>query len=120
RLGVRVRLYDPHHYGLMEDAQNGALDSDRLIAEWNLLEEEPKWQGDLQAVEKALEADEDGFPLLPVLGLADPVVHVRVPETLSDLLKNDLPRAQAWRQAVRDALMHYFGRGYTATRFLEH
>ncbi len=117
-LGAIVRIYEPKHYGDMHDAQNGQLDSDRLLAEWHLAEPAARWDGDPDSLLPALQTAADGGPAEPLLDLSAQAVHVAVPADLDELLTSSPAVAVRWRLAVRDTLMHYLNSGFTASRFL--
>ncbi len=117
RLGAVVHKYQPDYYGVMTDAQNGQLASDRLLAEWWLDSATARFSGDPQSLPAALAAQGQA-PGEPVLNLDARAVHVAVPGLLDELLQGAPELATQWRAAVREAMSHYLERGYRATRFL--
>ena len=116
RLGVTVSTYEPEYYGVMTDAQNGQLASDRLLAEWDLTGPQPRWRGDAAGLPRALVAVGDA-PGVPDLSLGAEVLHVAVPADLDRLLASAAELAAEWRLAVRTVLVHYLGNGWRATGF---
>lgn len=119
RLGAVVRQYEPHYYGVMHDSQNGGLDSDRLLAEWELSGEPARWDGDTNVLPAVLDELEDGSPSGPLLDLDESAVHLRVPRDLGALLTEAPETAAAWRRSTRTVFLHYLERRYAATRFLD-
>lgn len=119
KLGATVSAYEPMYYGQMFDAQNGQLDSDRLLAEWQLSGSLERFSGPVAALPRALTAQPGGEPGEARPGLSAPAVHVAVPRDLDELLAGRPLLAQAWRESVRQVMLHYLGRGYRATRFLD-
>jgi predicted GNAT superfamily acetyltransferase len=114
KLAARPEHYLPDFYGPMHDGINGAGDTDRLMAVWDLASPpvraaartEParfdavalKHQG--AAV--ALEAGPDGGP---ATGSADgPLVLVAVPPDIEALRRADPGQGRAWRVALREVL----------------
>ncbi len=116
KLGATTSIYQVRHYGVMADAQNADLDSDRLLVTWWLSRERtaPTRNGD---VESALTAGPDGLPGSTRLKLDDPEVLVAVPNDFDVVLATAPSVAVAWREAVRDVMLHYFDRGYEAVGF---
>ncbi len=118
RLGATVNVYAPKHYGQMFDSQNGQLDSDRLLAEWQLTRAPERFQGDAAGLPRALARLEDGSPGEPQLELMAAALHVAVPRDLDELLAGQPLLAARWRESVREVMAHYLNQGYRATRFL--
>lgn len=118
KLGARVRRYEASYYGDMSDAQNGQLDSDRLLAEWRFAGDTDRWTGDPAALPRALTALPTGLPAEPDLELSAPAVHVAVPADVGRLLDTAPHEAVLWRESVRIAMRHYLMQGFVATRFL--
>jgi predicted GNAT superfamily acetyltransferase len=120
RLGATSRSYRPDHYGSMGDAQNSELETDRLLAVWQLRDRPtgPRAAPDFTRLPAALARQEDGRPAEPDLTLDSPQLLVGVPPDLDQLLLDDMPQALLWRARVRSVLQHYFSAGYTASRFL--
>ncbi len=116
KLGATTSIYEVRHYGLMADAQNADLDSDRLLVTWWLSRERTaaSGNGDLPS---ALAAGPDGLPGRTRLELVGPEVLVAVPNDLDAILASRPSQAVAWREAVRAVMLHYFGRGFEAVGF---
>ncbi len=119
KLGATAGMYEPRYYGQMFDAQNGQLDSDRLVAEWELRTVPARFSGPAAAVPRVLQSQPDGSPGQVVSGLTEDAVHVAVPLELDDLLASRPLVAVSWRESVREVMMHYLQAGYRATRFLD-
>lgn len=118
RLGATVRRYLPHLYGEMSGI-NAGVDSDRVLASWNLASPHVK-----DAVTGSRARPEAGGVLVneraphafdrSALG---PRLLVRIPEDFGAVLREDRGLARAWRQHGRDVLTHLFEEGYAITDF---
>lgn len=112
KLGATARIYEMDYYGSLEDELNRGLPTDRLLVEWNL---------------EAPEGGQTAAPGTPVINpadgawlsdLTDPTIRLRIPTDFRHLYATGhLDQVKAWRFLVRDALLHYLGRGYTLTGF---
>lgn len=121
-LGAFVRHYKVNFYGTLGGSLNGALPTDRLIAEWSL-ESEPVRalaKGEKRpTVEKpscaGLVCGEDGEPeILPVMGAQR--VWLELPPQISPGTNFD--HALRWRVALRETMVPLIQNGYRATRFV--
>ncbi|GEM49397.1 GNAT family N-acetyltransferase [Deinococcus cellulosilyticus] len=118
KLGAVVREYHPNLYGQMSGV-NAGVDSDRVIAEWNLLAPQvyeriyapPVTPGiqHLNCINSGLENH---------LDLQEDTLVYRLPEDFGALVREDLEGARAWRAAGREALMHYLKQGYFLSDFV--
>jgi chorismate synthase len=122
-LGATSNTYCVNHYGNMPDEQNADLETDRLLAVWQLRDRplpDGKSRGtpETGGLPQALPRNADGTPGQADLKLTGPQLLVAVPADLDRLLRVDVPQARAWRARVRRVLQHYFAAGYTARRFL--
>ncbi len=122
-LGAFVRHYEVNFYGTLGGSLNGALPTDRFVAEWSL-ESEPVQalaaEEKRQAVEKPSQAglvcDEDGEPeILPVTGARR--VWLELPPQISPVI--DFDHALRWRTALRETMLPLIRNGYYATRFVD-
>jgi predicted GNAT superfamily acetyltransferase len=119
RLGAVARHYHVDHYGPMDDTINAGLPTDRLLAEWVVVddgERRPPTEGDLPwALPPA--ADPAGR-VRP--GHHDPSVLaadaalIAVPTDIDRLRRDDPDAGPAWRIALRTALTTAFDAGLTA------
>jgi predicted GNAT superfamily acetyltransferase len=114
KLAARPEQYLPDFYGPMHDGINGAGDTDRLMAVWDLTSPSVRAAAEgrparldavtlrRQGAAVALAAGPDGAP---VSGPADaPVVLVAVPPDIEALRRADPGRGRAWRVALREVL----------------
>ena len=114
KLAARPEHYLPDFYGPMHDGINGAGDTDRLMAVWDLASppvraaartEPARFDAVAlrnQGAAVALEAGPDGGP---VTGPADgPLVLVAVPPDIEALRRADPGQGRAWRVALREVL----------------
>ncbi len=123
--GAVASHYKVNVYGEMRDDLNRGMQSDRLLAWWDLYSPDVQHISEgnthsniavddipygLQIKEKSLHHN---------LDLTDASVRIDVPENLVHLLKTDLTFAHTCREATREAFLHYISQGYTAKRFLE-
>ncbi|GGJ54179.1 GNAT family N-acetyltransferase [Deinococcus roseus] len=118
KLGAVVREYHPNLYGQMSGV-NAGVDSDRVIAEWNLLD--PQVYQRIYA--PPVTPDIQHLPCINMgldnqLNLQDPTLLYQLPEDFGALLKDDLEAAKQVRAAGREALTHYLRQGYTITDFV--
>lgn len=120
KLGGISNTYYINHYGEMLDELNKGLPSDRLLVEWHI---------NTNRVEdiiggKDIEIPVEGFKALELApGAKGPEPLIRefkeekavlldIPVGFQKLKKDNRDLALKWRLALRDALCHYFDRGY--------
>jgi predicted GNAT superfamily acetyltransferase len=125
RLGAVASRYHADYYGVMIDAINRGLPSDRFEVDWFLrsprvvtrlasttrppLDQDATW---------AVTAAGPGLPSRPGppnLELQDARVLVEIPADLHDMKTAHPAAAAAWRETTRVVFLHYFARGYAAT-----
>jgi predicted GNAT superfamily acetyltransferase len=119
-------------YGITDSPLHRGLDTDRLVAIWELDSERvesrltggggaPAFQEiDWALVPKVLPVDGGGPhppPGAPVLGLSEPRVLVGVPRVIDTIMGKDLDLANRWREATRAVFTDYLPRGYQVTEF---
>jgi predicted GNAT superfamily acetyltransferase len=142
RLGAIARLYDRDHYGVMEDALNAGLPTDRLEAEWWVGQPETAVEADglrtesrsdrrepgaapvsLAAAVKGkavvmLSVAPDGRPERGSLAAAEAAVaRIQVPQDFQGLKRRSLELAKQWRMESRAALEAALSVGLVATDF---
>ncbi|MBW4435799.1 MAG: hypothetical protein KME04_01600 [Pleurocapsa minor GSE-CHR-MK-17-07R] len=111
-LGATANVYHVNFYGVMNDAINKGLETDRVeaavsMAEPYSLPRRGAFQGDALDV---LHVGADGLPQR--LDFRDaPVIRAAMPQKIRQL---DPQAKHVWRIAVRETLQHYFARGYSA------
>ena len=123
--GAFANHYKVNVYGEMRDDLNRGMQSDRLLAWWDLSSQEVKHISEgnthpdvsIKDIPYGLRIKDKS--LQPNLELTEASVRIDVPENLVHFLKTDLPFAHACREATRAAFLHYFSQGYTAKRFLD-
>jgi predicted GNAT superfamily acetyltransferase len=125
RLGAIASRYHVDLYGVMGDAINRGLSSDRFEVDWFLqssrvvarlasASRSPIDQGAAWALARA----EQGCPPLPEharLGLSDARILAEIPSDLNHLKAAYPAAATSWREATRMVFQHYLARGYAAT-----
>ena len=120
KLGAVVREYHPNLYGQMSGV-NAGVDSDRVIAEWNL--RDPQVYQRIYAapvVPKIDHLSRINTALENHLDLQEDTLLYQLPEDFGALLRDDLEAAKACRAAGREALMHYLKQGYILSDFVRH
>lgn len=119
RLGAVARRYHVDHYGPMDDAINAGLPTDRLLAEWAVVDDRdrrPTTPGDLPWALPA--ASDRAGRVRP--GRHDPDAlatgHalIAVPADVDALRRDDPEAGAVWRAALRTALTAAFDAGLTA------
>jgi len=124
RLGALARRYHVDYYGVMSDAINRGLPSDRFEVDWFL--RSPRVTARLAGTPRpplhpglpwALEGTgrvSSGLPGEPHLDLSDAQILVEIPSRLARL-KADAPEAaRRWRESTRAVFRRYLARGYAA------
>jgi len=129
RLGGIARRYHVDYYGVMNDAINHGLPSDRFEIDWQLQsprvlarlagEGAPRLPSGLPWAVAAEEADGPDAsvapPRPPDVSLAARALLVEIPRDLTGLKATRPDVALRWRDATRAAFRHYLTRGYTVT-----
>lgn len=122
KLGAEITGYHTNFYGLMQDGINNGDDSDRCVVTWRLDSRRaidaaagasPDQPLDLAAAETIVTESPDGDPVLN-RGEGQ-LLMAFVPRDIVQLRRDDPRKASAWREAVRDAFMRAFDRGYVVT-----
>jgi predicted GNAT superfamily acetyltransferase len=125
RLGAVASRYHADYYGVMIDAINRGLPSDRFEVDWFL--RSPRVVARLATATPppldwdaawAVTAAGPGWPALPGppnLELQDARMLVEIPADLTDMKTAHPDAAAAWRETTRVVFLHYFARGYAAT-----
>lgn len=132
KLGIVSREYVVNMYGITDSPLHRGMDTDRLVAAWDLDSErvesraagggrgaafgETDWAG----IPQALAASAEGAypsPGTPVLGLSDQRVLVGVPPVIDTIMDEALELAIRWREATRAVFTDYLPRGYQVTEF---
>jgi len=130
KLGIVSREYVENMYGETDSPLHRGVGTDRLVAIWNL---DSKRVGSRLAQEEHVAAFEvfshvprvlpglDGAPFpspgVPILGLDDSAVLLAVPCVVDAMMEGDMPLAVRWREATRQAFIHYLSRGYEVREF---
>lgn len=128
KLGATAQRYYVNYYGAMTDDVNRDLDSDRLEVDWALRSPRVEaatsgaapdrtW-GPAPRVLEAVPWTAGVGPDDPTLGVDAPVVLIEIPTDFPSLRARDAGLARAWRVTAREALRHYFSRGYRAVDFM--
>ena len=117
KLGATVVDYYPDFYGPLLDGVNGDGASDRVLLDWDLTSPRAVAAADHPPLEilarpgaVVLSAGTDGFPVATP-GPAETLL-VSVPEDIVGLRRSDPRQADAWRNAVREAVGSALANGY--------
>ena len=119
RLGAVARHYLVDHYGPMDDAINAGLPTDRLLAEWAVIDDGHQRPPTPADVPWALPPAPDAAGVVRP-GHHDPSVLgagaalIAVPSDIDALRRDDRDAGPAWRTALRTALTAAFDAGLTA------
>ena len=124
RLGALARRYHIDYYGVLKDAINRGLPTDRFEVDWFL--RSPRVTARLAGTPRppldpglpwALESDgsvSSAVPGVPRLDLHDARILVEIPPNLARLKADDPGTARRWRESTRMVFRRYFARGYAA------
>lgn len=127
KLAARPRAYLVDFYGPMTDGINSGDETDRLLAEWRLLDEPVGWacagrpgEPDIDALLAAgatigLRADAAGGPV--VENLDGSTVLVGIPADIEQQRVEDRAKAVAWRRGLREVLGGLLSDGAVVTGF---
>jgi predicted GNAT superfamily acetyltransferase len=119
RLGAIARHYHVDHYGPMDDTINAGLPTDRLLAEWAVVDDGPPRPPTPDDLPWALPTMSD--PAGKVRPgrhdgsvLASGQALIAVPSDIDGLRGDDAEAGPVWRTALRTALTAAFDAGLTA------
>ncbi|MEX0991318.1 MAG: GNAT family N-acetyltransferase [Actinomycetota bacterium] len=118
KLGAVADSFHRNHYGDMPDILNSGDRSDRLVVRWDLLPSPGSGGGWGQAEPLLLREGPSEAPKPSPTG-ASPEGHrsVEVPREYAELRRTDSDLADAWRDAVADAMESCFASGLIARTF---
>lgn len=127
KLGVTARTYHCNLYGTSTSRFSSGLETDRLVAEWELkskrVEERIAGRSDTPKLKQALreypivnrvERKKGGLirPGEPDLSISHSRVLVEIPEDIQPIKDVDISLAREWREKIRRIFLHYLGLGY--------
>jgi predicted GNAT superfamily acetyltransferase len=92
KLGVDISSYHPNFYGYMPDALNSGDESDRVMASWRVIGEQP--------VARSVIINPDKSYTL-----------VKIPEDIVGIRSKNISENLKWRHRVREEFMQAFERG---------
>jgi len=92
KLGVDISAYYPNFYGDMPDALNAGDESDRVMASWKVVGDQP--------VAKSVIIDPDQADTL-----------IKIPEDIVTIRSEDISENLKWRHKVREEFMRAFEKG---------
>ena len=92
KLGVDISAYYPNFYGDMPDALNAGDESDRVMASWKVVGEQP--------LAKSIITNPSGSDRL-----------IKIPEDIVAIRSEDISENLKWRHKVRDEFMRTFEKG---------
>ena len=119
RLGAVARHYHVDHYGPMDDAINAGLPTDRLLAEWSVVDDadpRPQTPDDLPWALPPTPDPAGGVRpgRYDASVLATGHALIAVPSDVDALRRDDADAGPVWRAALRTALTGAFDAGLTA------
>jgi len=92
KLGVDISGYHPNFYGYMPDALNAGDESDRVMASWKVVGDQP--------VAKIVITNPDKSDTL-----------IKIPEDIVAIRSKDISENLKWRRKVREEFMRAFEKG---------
>jgi len=92
KLGIEISAYYPNFYGDMPDALNAGDESDRVMASWNIVGDEP--------TAKNVITNPDKLDTL-----------IKIPEDIVAIRSKDISENLKWRHRVREEFMWAFEKG---------
>jgi len=92
KLGVDISAYYPNFYGDMPDALNAGDESDRVMASWKVVGDQP--------VAKSVITNPDKSDTL-----------IKIPEDIVAIRSEDISKNLMWRRKVREEFMRAFEKG---------
>jgi predicted GNAT superfamily acetyltransferase len=132
KLGIVSREYVVNMYGLTDSPLHRGMDTDRLVATWEMDSGrvESRAHGEQPAkvlseaewteIPQALSLSEKGaypFPGAPALGRTDRHLLIAVPANIDTVIDEALDVVLRWREATRAVFTDYLSRGYQVTEF---
>ncbi len=130
RLGATAGEYRRDFYGVTASILHGGLETDRLVATWEIrsdrvvrrLAGERGWKDSSAEDAPLVNPWRSGgrLPLAgePDLAVAAPAVRLAIPADVQQLMTLSPAVALEWRRTTRAAFEVYFGRGYAATNLV--
>jgi predicted GNAT superfamily acetyltransferase len=126
RLGASVGRYIENMYGERTDALNAGVPTDRVIAEWDLDEEQgtrlsldPRSALALpRLIRSAFDPAGRVVPTSVESVPEAPRVLLEIPVRIAELRRDQAGLAEDWRRAVREAFQSSFAAGYRALGFV--
>lgn len=118
RLGARALEYLPNFYGAMDDELNRSQASDRILIKWDLRNtvQQPGYettQVPLAALSRGATAPLIGLPVDPDVRIC----RVEIPHDIEQMRRENLPAAEQWRLALRNALIPLLADGWQIAGF---
>jgi len=92
KLGIDISSYYPNFYGDMPDALNAGDESDRVMASWKVVGDQPIAKSVISNPEKS-------------------VILIKIPEDIVAIRSKDISENLKWRHKVRDEFMRAFEKG---------
>lgn len=114
RLGARAVAYYPDFYGPMIDELNGADETDRCLAEWDVAGGRPADPPGADAADLLVVAS-GGTPAVCEVPKGAHVLACQVPADVVALRRGDPGLAREWRLALRHTMGRAMQDGYRAT-----
>jgi predicted GNAT superfamily acetyltransferase len=129
KLGAIARNYYVNYYGNMPDDLNRGVETDRFLAEWWVKsrrvngivksgkESGPNHTQKATIVNPSTVKEEVRIPSgQSDLDSKEKTILIEIPHKYEDFRKLDASVLQQWRSQTRQLYMHYFKRGYIATK----
>ena len=98
KLGVDISAYYPNFYGDMPDVLNAGDESDRVMASWKVISDQP-------VAKKVITNPEKSDTL------------IKIPEDIVAIRSEDISESLKWRRKVREEFMRAFEKGSKVVGF---
>ena len=98
KLGVDISSYYPNFYGDMPDVLNAGDESDRVMASWKVIGDQP-------------------VPRSLILNPSDSDTLIKIPEDIVAIRSKDISENLKWRHKVREEFMQAFEKGGNVVGF---
>jgi predicted GNAT superfamily acetyltransferase len=125
KLGATAHRYYINLYGKTASPLHQGLETDRLLAEWEVREEASRGPDRDRQVTALAALDSESLPsglpspLQPILGLQSPLLKVAIPTDISAVMEHSPRLAERWREFSRKAFNHYLASGYVVDRLVD-
>ena len=115
KLGATVPAYHVDFYGAMADGINAGDESDRCVADWDLLGSLPGAKTEERGGQALLVVGSDGSPVIRARERTGMPLLCQIPGDIVAIRRQDPALARTWRQALRATMGEAVAGGHRAT-----